>query len=392
MNVLACRTFVALLFSLPLVGCFNDLSGVHINRDLGSSSFELARSDSGSGKDGSTATACEPPYLGVLIASNSGSGSVHGRVERVPLDGRGKCKALTLANTLPPDADAIAFVAPDRIAVGALSGVFQINFDDKAAAPVYKPSMFSWGTLVDDLFPLVDQSGKTLLAVAYDDSNLHDAGKTIESLVTLDGDQEISRWEVGSDKTIRIGFDPIAMAQSVLDPHNFFVVRGLTDQYAAGEFVPPWDNQPVEAKKPVYQLNLGSTGQTLTIKTLRQDRGGGDILRRTAWTFRSSSSSAYQVYMTSESNSTAKQLLGPYVCDLPNCLNDKYKEYPDAVPDFTDETAVISICTDASATSASTVRHVVRIRDNGSCEMLLDGTKLFSQEFPQRLTNVYLEP
>ncbi len=380
----------ALLCLAPLgAACYGDLSGVRVNHDMQSAPLDLA--GGGGNSDGSVATGgCALPYVGVLIASNNGSGTARGRVERLPIDGRAKCKPLTLGNTLPPDADAVAFIAPDRIAVGALSGVYQVRLDDKAAAPVYKPATFAWTSLVDDLFPLVDQSGKTLLAVAYDHSNLH-GSKQIEFLVTLDQDQEVSRWEVGSDKTIRIGFDPVAMSQSAVDPHQIFVVKGTTDTYAAGQFAAPWDGQPVEVQKPIYQLNLGSTGQVFTVKPLRQDKGGGAILRRTAWTFRPTGNDNYQVYMASQTSS-GKQLLGPYVCNLPACATGTYAEYADAIPDFTDDTAVIALCNDAATNSVSVIRHVVRIRDNGSCELLLDGNDLLSQEYPQRLTAAYEEP
>lgn len=381
------------LISAPLylAACSNDAGGVRVNRDLDSSAFDLggnAQDASSSNQDAASGGDCELPYAAVLIASNNGSGTSRGRVERIPLDGRGKCKPLVLANSLPADADAVTFVPPDRIAVGALSGVYQIGFNDKAAAPLYKPTTFAWTSLVDDLFPIIDENGKTLLAIAYDESNLH-GSKSIQYLVTVDGDQEIARWEVDSQAVIRIGFTPVAMTTSVLDPHQMFALKGLSDGYAAGEFELPWDDMPREVITPLYQQNLGATGSAYTIKTLRQAKGSS-VLRRTVWTFRpNSGQSSYQVYMTNQLDLGPKQLLGPYVCNLPQCSTDVNDPYVDAIPDFTDDTAVVTICTDTAPTLK---RHVVRIRDNGSCELLLDGDDLLSQEYPQRIATVYVEP
>lgn len=381
------------LLAAPLfvTACTGDTGGVRFNNDLQSSAFDLGSSaqDFGSNQDAASDGTCALPYAAVLIASNNGSGTSRGRVERIPLDGRGKCKALQLANSLPADADAVAFVPPDRIAVGALSGVYQIGFDDKAAAPLYKPTTFAWTSLVDDLFPVIDPNGKTLLAIAYDESNLH-GSKSIQYLVTVDGDQEVSRWEVESQAIIRIGFTPLAMAASVLDPHRIFALKGLSDGYAAGEFELPWDDLPREVITPLYQQNLGATGSAYSLKTLRQDKGGGSVLRRTVWTFRpNSGQSSYQVYMTNQLDVGPKQLLGPYVCNLPQCSSETGDPYVDAIPDFTDDTAVVTICTDPAP---ALKRHVVRIRDNGTCELLLDGDDLLSQEYPQRIATVYLEP
>ena len=374
------------LVALVLTACSG--TNARIDRDGGDDPIADLRQPGG-GKDAATTLECELPYYAALIVSNSGSGTARGRVERLPLDGRGRCKPLSLGNSLPYDANAVAFLPPDTIAVGALSGIYQIGFDDKAAAPVYKPATFAWTSLVDDLFPLVGQDGKTLLAIAYDASNLG-GSNTIEFLVTIDGDQEVSRWTVGSSETIRVGFDPYGMAPSVNDPHKFFVLKGLSDPYAAGEFVAPWDDQPVEVEdNPYYQLNLGAPGSALTIKTLRQQQGGA-ILKRTVWTFRPSTGSGYQVYMVNQVDDGKKQLLGPYICTNPVCSSAQFDAYTDAGPDFTDDTAVVAVCSDAD--NPDSVNHVVRIRDSGDCEVILDGNELLAQEYPLRLAPVYLEP
>ena len=406
---MATRAWILAGAALALVGCFDNLTGTKVKHDLGGGGdvdlsvpgnsdggnppgdLAGATVDGGGGTDGGTNPfACELPFLAVLINSNSGS-SVSGRIERLPLDGRPKCKALSLAGSLPKDLTAMGFLPPETIAVGGTNIVYQIKQNDKAAAGFWKGNTtYAYGVPIDDLFAIKDGSGNQYLAVAHDGEQFTSTGTQIAYLSIINGDQDVTHWQVDSSGTIKIGWEVRAMTTSALDRTKIFAAKGLTDPYfAAAEFTPPWDDQIVEPKAPYYQQTLGATGEARTIRTLRVSTGSG-ILRRTAWTFRpGGGSTQYQVYYVNDLEGGAKEMVGPLTCSLPACSTKPSTPLSDAVPDPTNNDAVIAICADATDSSTA---HVVRMTSTGDCSMILDGATLLSQEYPGKLTNVILEP
>lgn len=399
--------FVCSLFSLSFTACFSDLSGTKVRTDGGDPDLAVgpttedggsnnnddlkATGDGGNNNnnDGAVAATCDLPYLAIVI----NGGSV-GRIERIPLDGRPPCKALKLGNSLPNDLSSIGFLPPSTIAVGGLNVVYQIKPDDKAAAAFWKSKeSFAYGVMIDDVFPIQHTDGTYYLAATHDGEQFSCCGNSIEYVSVIDGDHDVTNWSLGSSSgDIRIGSDVRGMAPSARDPKKIFAAKGLTDPYfAAGEFAPPWDDTPVEVTMPYYQAGLGVQGEARSVKTLRVSNGSG-VLARTAWVFKPQAAAAYQVYFLNDDLAGTKNLVGPLTCDLPQCATATTAPIYDAVPDPTNEDAVLAICSDKDAGSSWNKSHVVRMKGNGMCELVFDGEPLLSNEYPVRLANAILQP
>ena len=409
MNV---RQGLGLVFFLS--GCFTDLSGTKVQRDLSGGgggndlsvggddgggggdadltgvTLDLKSNQDGGGGDLAPSATCALPYLAVLINTSSGA-ATHGRVERIPLDGRPRCKALTLGNSLPVNGTALGFLPPETIAVGGTNIVYQIKGDDKAAAGFFQgDTSYAYGVPVDDLFPVLDATGKQLLGITYDNNQFTSTGTEVAYLAIIDGDQHVDHWEVATSAVIKIGSNVRSMTTSPLDRHKIMATKVYDPAFAAAEFTPPWTDTPVEVTTPHYQGALGSPGQTHTIKTLRV-QPASDVIARTAWTFRANGG-GYSVYYLNDDQMGGKDLVGPLTCNLAVCSTEMTDPILDAVPDPGNLDAVIAICIDKDASSSPDKAHVVRMKADGSCEMILDGDDLFSQEYPGKLANAILEP
>lgn len=399
--------FVYSLFSLSLTACFSDLSGTKIRTDGGgdadlavdpsnddggidpSADLKTAGDGGNNNADGAVAATCDLPYLAIVI-----NGASVGRIERIPLDGRPPCKALKLGNSLPNDLNAIGFLPPSTIAVGGLNIVYQIKPDDKAAAGFWKSKeSFAYGVMIDDVFPIQHLDGTYYLAATHDGQQFPCCGNSVEYVSVIDGDQDVTNWSVASSSgDIRIGSDVRGMAPSARDAHKIFAAKGLTDPYfAAGEFQPPWDGSPVEVTMPYYQAGLGGPGDTRSVKTLRVSSGSA-VLARTAWVFKPQAGGAYQVYFVNDDLAGTKDLVGPLTCDLPQCATEATAPIYDVVPDPTNNDAVLAICSDKDAGSSWNKSHVVRMKGDGTCQLVFDGEPLLSNEYPVRLANAILQP
>ena len=136
----------------------------------------------------------------------------------------------------------------------------------------------------------------------------------------------------------------------------------------------PYDGNMV---KPTVYWQQRPTGSYL--KTISVAHGPGNLYR-TVWLQPSNNGSVADAIYYANDDGTGPTMTGPLACNNPMC-KVPFKAR-NAVPDPTAANRVFATCDG----TASNTGHVVRIDDNGTCEVIYDGTQLPTLTYPSRLT------
>jgi hypothetical protein len=366
------RTVATRFFALWLVGCgfhpaSDDGSAGQAGDDLamsGHGSSDMSVGDDlsiGSGGDGGGVGACTTPTVLVLLR-NANQSSIGGQVFQMSLASSPPQRCgTTIKNTIVDLPFAVAWIPPDAIAVGADSSIYMID----AVADTYRWNQTT--ARVRDIFPIQSPQG-TAVAAATFDTSYSEIGNVLV-LGKANGSQ-LKNFALNSTPFL-LGLGVVGMTQSPLDPSHVFAIK--PSDYSAADAPVPFDNQTIT--KQVYYQNPPPSGVFSSIASVRAT--GGVV--RTAWVDSATDNSDDAAFYVNDTGS-GPLLNGPLRCNASVCGSPL--RLTDVVPDPTSTTSVIGIC---EASSTSTVAHVVRFGATGTCEVLVDGSKLPSLVFPVRV-------
>lgn len=378
------RSAIGLVAVACAAGCFSDLSGVKVDKDLGSSERDASVGhDGGGGGDdgggqsgddmkGAVDKTCALPHLQVAVR-DEGFGTLTNRVLRIPLDGRPPCAPLLLAGQLPAPST-IGWLAPDITVLGEDNGRIRfIAQDDTEAAAPYNPGIAYSPT---QIFRIVDESNAPHLAIAYNPSSGQDSSTPyrIDVLDAVDYSQRIERWFLGtdSDDVIRLQ-GAVAIDTDPRDAKRVLVLSRSAGKDVTDGFALPWDGMPVFADP--YLDSLDKDDVPWVMRT-----GKNGALMQTAWSFTGNPNSSNPnedrvVLRTEESGKAAKQW-GPVTC-VNNTMCYKPLSLADVIPDFSTPGAVIATCyVDDSPVTHERTSNVIRIAQDGTCTTLYRGDTL----------------
>jgi hypothetical protein len=324
---------------------------------------------------GCQACNCGTPALLVAVESSNGATSNDGRVLQIPLGtstAPSACRDLTAGKTLPKSPTALGWLQPRYAIWGAPESVTLIdsvkdlvkwNYQD----PQHNPPL--------SVFPLERGTGGPVVAIGYDSQGFN----TINLLNILDikSGNKLFGWDVtdAQNSPIYLGSEVPSMAQSPIDPTHIFFVDNGSNPYPASDIPVPYDGKPVKAT--VYWMNRPNGNYLKTINTVRTSNGGG---HRTVWLQYTNSTTINDAVFYTNDDGTGPSFTGPLSCSNPACLQP-FKS-TDAVADPTTANRVIATCQSASD---QYVHHVVTIDDNGTCNILYDGTALPMMTYPVAL-------
>lgn len=370
-----------LLLSLFSVACFSDLSGIKIRHDGGvddlATDEDLAGADL-KGQKGDMAkpmaTECPLPHLQVLVLDGrSWSGLTHDhQILRLPLDGAKTCTPLSLNHSLTQDPGSLGFLPPSTTIYGERSGT--LRFIDGKDQPIGAPYVPSETYTPDFIFPLVDGDGLTRIAIAYDVSNgpLSTMIGWVDVLDATDLSVRTNHWPVGTTDNTDIirATQVVAVDADPRDPTRFLAAREDGAKSPTQAFAAPWDEMPV--LPTTWVMSLDNDDLARNLRTLRHNGAA-----RAAWIFSApqfaSSGFDDKVVHRSEKSGSAAQQWGPVTCkSTTDCTLPL--QLSDAIPDFTDDTAILATCfVDHSAVTDAGTSNLIRIHSDGTCETLLKG-------------------
>ncbi len=364
-------------FALALVaGCFDDLSGIKVNHDLGSNSDAFG----GGSNDGGGGGACALPHLQVAVRDvRSWSGVVRkGQVLRIPLDGRKPCAPLDLQGSLDPAPTALGFLPPSTTVYGEVDG--KVRFLAPDNTEVQAPYSPTETRTPDAIFSLLDDQDRKRLVIAYDITN-DPIASTISYLDVLDPtdlSKRTHRWALGVDdpaQLLRVTSTDAVDA----DPRDAHRVLAFREKYPTDPtvaLVAPWDGQP---SLPIdFVASLASESRP---RQLRTSRAG--TTSRFVWVFeeRIANGAPNRVVHRLEQSGSAPKQWGPIACTNQTQCTEPL-QIADAIPDFTDDNAVLATCyVEHSDVTNESTSNVIRIHSNGQCDTLFRGETLIESQW-----------
>ena len=319
-------------------------------------------------------SSCPLPQVLVAMDNYSGSGNNQGRVMRVSLGASpSKCSDLSGSKTLPNQLWSVA-KTPEGIAVGGDNALIVVNpVTDQIVwnADYNLINCCVYNGNPSDLMPLTDSAGVHWLGVAF----------------TQAGNSEVDYFQLFDSKGNMVHSWPLNQSNSPLllglgirsfaiNPRNPMNVMALSEfDYAAEDVPVPFDNMP--HNDTVYVKAYPPGGGVL--KSIYATKDVGGVTTRVAWWQQDLNHTAGDAGWFVTDTGGGPAITGPLRCADPKCKQPNEMEH--VVPDPTDVTAVIAICTDANGDN---LRHVVRISPAG-CTVLIDGTTLTPKYRPSAL-------
>jgi hypothetical protein len=370
-----------LTFCLFLFGCgfsaVNNNIDVDLampdNGDLAGADFagvDFALSNNADLAGGCNTCNCGQPALLIAIQSVNGALATDGRILQFALGNpRTRCKDLTVGKTLDKSPRAFSWYPPDSILYGGETTLYLID----AVKDLYR---WNYKTPRSDYprsaFPLI-KDGAQVVGAGFDTTNFSE----IQQLYILDpkNGMRLFNWDVTDQAgPIVLGGGIPEMTQSPLDPTHVFYLKTIINDAPAADVAVPYDD--VMVKPTVYWAQKPTGAYLSTIESVKDAPGG---LTRTVWLQHSSSSTQGDAVYYVNDDGTGPALTGPLSCNNPACKSP-FKAN-DAAPDPTSTNAVFATC----ESPMSNQGHVVRIDDNGVCDLILDGTTLATLTYPSRL-------
>jgi hypothetical protein len=287
------------------------------------------------------AGACAAPVLLVGLENLGGGASAGGKVMRFSLSGTTvqTCSSLTGAGMLPAQPMAVAFVPPDGVAAATRDGLYLLNLDGSVR----------WSRphtqLPIDVFPIVDGTGDTLVAVGYWHAGT--SSPVIDHVdAHRDGTAPVFTWTMGGGFPLSSGVR--AMTQSPRDPGRLFALDNpsSTTPAAAAEVNPFTPSKTAYVPYPAGQ----------DLRTVYAFAQAG--YNRTVWVDETENA----IYYARENTGNAA-LLGPIKCAGNTCM------LKHAVPDPTNPTGFLALCE-----TAGVERDIVRFSSTGgTCDVIFPG-------------------
>jgi hypothetical protein len=316
---------------------------------------------------------CGQPVLLMAIESVNGGTGNDGRILQFGLGGTVPVKCgndLQAGKKLDKSPRSLAWFPPDGILYGGETTLYLIDAVKDLFRWNYKTQSSDYPIAT---FPLL-KDGALVVGAGFDTSGF-DEVKLLHIINPKNGAM-LFGWDVTdqNNSPIVLGGGIPSMAQSPVDPSHVFYLKTIINDAPAMDVAPPYDGNMV---KPTVYWQQRPTGSYLTRMNVTH---GPANLRRTVWLQGSNNGSTDDGIYFANDDGTGPTMTGPLICHNPMCAVP-FKAH-DAAPDPTAANRVFATCSG----SATNTGHVVRIDDNGLCEVIFDGNVLPVLTYPSRLT------
>jgi hypothetical protein len=326
-------------------------AGFCVSDDGGGAGGDLAGADL-AGTDGPLPSHCTRPNIMVAVENLTATGSDVGEVLRFELPGFQQCASLQAVGALPPQPEAVAWVAP-TVAVATRDGLYVIDPDTDAL--LWSSPNPGFGTsplpFPVDVFPYVAADGMTSVAVAYGDTvpNVTDVYVYRSS---FGGDHQQLHWT-----SAELGLSTVeSMSGSPTEGHLLAVSLG-GEQAAAVDVTA----QPTPISDGILVSYPGGSELLHSLSALPV---AGHL--RMAWASEDSGT-ANRVRFATDGDPIG----GPIICS--SC-----PQIAHVVPDPLDSAAWYALCVDATGGTVTNTESVRRVT-SGGCPKVFDGTTLPSR-------------